>query len=177
MHCTISLRHSQIDLTIHFVSFTFNSHPSIGQFIATTSSRDTLLVFQFTHPHRMRLSYTSGNVNRIHFNSRIHTGCGLAKMRMYFRSQKYFNSRIHTECGQCPGWLTSLKTDFNSHIHTECGRKGVGNFGHAKVFQFTHPYRMWLQYLVSRGHSVTLCGMKLAKFRAFCPGIDRIIFG
>ena len=121
MHCTISLRHSQIDLTIHFVSFTFNSHPSIGQFIATTSSRDTLLVFQFTHPRGMRPLASRLMEKYKHFNSRIHTGCGLAKMRMYFRRQKYFNSRIHTECGQCPGWLTSLKTDFNSHIHTECG--------------------------------------------------------
>ena len=98
--------------------------------------------FQSTHPYRVWRRLQPFSCLVYSFNPHTHTGCDFSR---FFFCLDYSVS-IHTPIqgvtylGTC---ASTLYIGFNPHTHTGCDLISRSSWLLSKLFQSTHPYRVW----------------------------------
>ncbi len=78
-----------------------------------------LILFQSTHPYRVRPTVGLISKRLIYFNPRTHTGCDLSNSLVTCEI-RYFNPRTHTGCDDDLFPAGTARPNFNPRTHTGC---------------------------------------------------------
>ena len=172
----------------------FNPHTHTGCDLSLSLN---LSLFQSTHPYRVWpdivfLSFNFKRFNphthtgcdrqsvgylsyRICFNPHTHTGCDTEMIRYMLRFSR-FNPHTHTGCDLPLLHHLPLPKGFNPHTHTGCDLISRSSWLLSKLFQSTHPYRVWRCVMVLQQvqesfnpHTHTGCDQKVCLLIWFTP--------